>query len=233
MQAVLLPSGETLAIKPTRRRNSIALKVTPEGNQLMVPNHLSQKEITKLIEKRLDWIETSVLQQKAKLPEIEDFDGKTMLFFGEAFSLNYSEEKQAEVDLTAQQLLLPASWQKQPQTLKKQLVRFGQQYLQSYIEEQINDRLIQLSVEDKFKGLQIKNYKSRWGSCYPDGRVQLNWRLIMAPKEVIDYVLIHELCHLHQANHSPKFWQLVEQACPNYRQHQAWLKHNGTQLMAF
>ena len=78
------------------------------------------------------------------------------------------------------------------------------------------------------QNVKVRNYKSRWGSCDHQRRITLTSRLIMAPDEVIDYVLIHELCHLVEMNHSPAFWQLVSRYCPDYRQHRKWLRQQGS-----
>ncbi|MCL2615873.1 MAG: M48 family metallopeptidase, partial [Dehalococcoidia bacterium] len=66
-----------------------------------------------------------------------------------------------------------------------------------------------------------------WGSCSPRGALNLNWKLVMLPHEIIEYVVIHELCHLREMNHSPAFWRLVEQYCPNWRACRRWLSHRA------
>jgi hypothetical protein len=82
----------------------------------------------------------------------------------------------------------------------------------------------------KPKSVEVKTYKARWGSCRITGEIQLNWKLIMAPVEVIDYVIIHELCHLKHHNHSVRFWGLVEQFESAYRIHRLWLREYGKVL---
>lgn len=79
--------------------------------------------------------------------------------------------------------------------------------------------------------ITIRNQKTRWGSCSSKGNLNFNCLLMMAPKEVIDYVVIHELCHRKEMNHSKEFWALVEKAMPDYRVHRKWLKENGALLM--
>ena len=76
----------------------------------------------------------------------------------------------------------------------------------------------------------IKGQKTRWGSCSSAGNLNFNWRLAMAPTEVIEYVIIHELCHRIEMNHSKEFWRLVQEKCPEFRRHKAWLKRNQFRL---
>ena len=76
----------------------------------------------------------------------------------------------------------------------------------------------------------IRNQRSRWGSCSSRGQITLNFRLMLMPPEVREYILIHELMHLKQANHSIRFWRLVEAACPGFRDAERWLKKNGPSL---
>jgi predicted metal-dependent hydrolase len=80
------------------------------------------------------------------------------------------------------------------------------------------------------KHIVIRNQKSRWGSCSCNGTISLNWRLIQLPDAVRDYIIIHELMHLRELNHSPRFWQEVAKACPDYRAAEEWLKRNSGQV---
>ncbi|HLP75919.1 MAG TPA: M48 family metallopeptidase [Candidatus Paceibacterota bacterium] len=72
----------------------------------------------------------------------------------------------------------------------------------------------------------VRNQRSRWGSCSRRGTISLNWRLIQTPAFVRDYVILHELAHLREMNHSPRFWREVERLCPDYRRAEKWLKEN-------
>lgn len=78
--------------------------------------------------------------------------------------------------------------------------------------------------------VSIRNQRSRWGSCSPAGHISLNFRLLLMPAEVREYILIHELMHLRQANHSIRFWREVERACPEFRMAERWLRKNGASL---
>lgn len=78
--------------------------------------------------------------------------------------------------------------------------------------------------------VSIRNQRSRWGSCSPRGHIALNFRLLLMPPDVREYILIHELMHLRQPNHSIRFWRLVEAACPGFRDAERWLKKHGASL---
>jgi predicted metal-dependent hydrolase len=78
--------------------------------------------------------------------------------------------------------------------------------------------------------VSIRNQRSRWGACSPNGHITLNYRLIQMPPEVRDYVLLHELMHLRQPDHSRRFWRLVESVCPRFREAERWLKSSGRSL---
>ena len=79
--------------------------------------------------------------------------------------------------------------------------------------------------------ITLRQQKTRWGSCAANGNLNFNWRLILAPPEVLDYVVVHELCHRREMNHSQAFWKEVEKILPDYRERQKWLKDNGWRLM--
>ena len=93
-------------------------------------------------------------------------------------------------------------------------------------------RLREIAAEQRMvvAGVSIRNQRTRWGSCGRDGQISLNWRLVLMPPAVRDYVLIHELMHLRRLDHSPAFWRLVAAACPGYREARQWLRVNGPAL---
>ena len=87
-------------------------------------------------------------------------------------------------------------------------------------------------VGRRFTELALRDTKSRWGSCSPDGRLMYSWRLAMAPLPVLDYVAAHEVAHLVHMDHSTRFWGLVREICPDFTRHRAWLKREGSRLQA-
>jgi predicted metal-dependent hydrolase len=81
--------------------------------------------------------------------------------------------------------------------------------------------------------VQVRDQRTRWGSCSPRGTLSFNWRLVLAPPEVLDYVVVNELCHLRVPDHSRRFWQLVESRRPGWRAQRGWLREHGPELLAF
>jgi predicted metal-dependent hydrolase len=87
-----------------------------------------------------------------------------------------------------------------------------------------------LGVE--YRQIRIGSQRTLWGSCSPRGTLSFNWRLALAPYEVLDYVVVHEVCHLRVADHSRRFWALVESRRPRWREHRMWLREHGPELLA-
>jgi predicted metal-dependent hydrolase len=84
-----------------------------------------------------------------------------------------------------------------------------------------------------YERIRIGGQRTLWGSCSSRGTLSFNWRLVLAPQEVLDYVVVHELCHLRVPNHSRRFWALVERHRPHWREQRAWLREHGPELLAF
>ena len=84
----------------------------------------------------------------------------------------------------------------------------------------------------QFSAITLRDTRSRWGSCSPQGRLMYSWRLVMAPPAVLDYVAAHEVAHLVEMNHSSAFWALLEKLMPDYKRHRQWLRRNGASLHA-
>ncbi len=82
-----------------------------------------------------------------------------------------------------------------------------------------------------YSRITIRDQKTRWGSCSSKGTLSFNWRLMLAPPKILDYVVVHELCHLREMNHSPRFWALVASILPDYKESRKWLKENGNSLI--
>ena len=106
--------------------------------------------------------------------------------------------------------------------------RLGARELVSALAEEEAERL-----GVAYRRIRIGGQRTLWGSCSARGTLSFNWRLVLAPFEVLDYVVVHELCHLRVPDHSPRFWKLVERRRPHWRDQRAWLREHGPELLAF
>ena len=104
-----------------------------------------------------------------------------------------------------------------------------EQYLWALAAEELEVRAIQLAAEHQLELRQvaIRNQRTRWGSCSSIGTISLNWRLVQTPPRVSDYIILHELMHLHEMNHSTRFWRKVAKVCPDYREAEHWLRRHA------
>ena len=151
-------------------------------------------------------------------------EGESFDLLGKAYPLSLISQASATQISNGKLITSSASTDK----IKTQLTRWYHQVAEEHFRQRCSHFAPMVGKTPASVG--IKAYKSRWGSCHHDGRIFFNWRLIMAPAWVGDYVVIHELCHLIQHNHSKAFWQEVQRISPDYKQAQIWLKNNGLRL---
>ena len=107
----------------------------------------------------------------------------------------------------------------------------GRRAVRELIAMVIDEEAPELGVAPK--RIQIRDQRSRWGSCSTTGTLSFNWRLVLAPLDVLDYVVVHELCHMRVPDHSRRFWRLVEARRPHWRRQRDWLYEHGPELLAF
>lgn len=149
----------------------------------------------------------------------------------ERFAVTMVEEKREWIALKVRkmQTVAPRPPQKEKTPYERRLEAPYRQAAKEYITKRADYFADQLGVS--YCTITIRDQKTRWGSCSSKGNLSFNWRLILAPPKVLDYVVVHELCHRREMNHSPRFWALVQSMMPDYKQHRKWLKENGDRLV--
>jgi len=217
--------------KSPRRTRSLALKVDKQGRILaMTPVATRLCEVERFIISRQAWIRRQIAQHQQLETQKQEAKGQSLWFMGEQLTVDKL--------IGAKNLIVPGPGLIRVNTRQSlddnQLDRRLAKRLREQAGRVLPPRLDKLSQQTGLtgSGLQIKSYTARWGSCRHDGLIQLNWKLIKTPPEVIDYVIIHELCHLSHFNHSPAFWEQVIRHCPEYKTHRKWLKENGRLLIS-
>jgi predicted metal-dependent hydrolase len=229
---------QNIEIIKTNRKGSIGLKVEPNRIALMVPKHFADTDISSFIKSEKDWLLAKIAARKQNMPKQISFkSGTQLLLFGN--KILYKEDhhrlvKKIDYQFNEEVLVLFCKQTRPlknvPASARKVAISFFIKQLETVINSTILDLAKIIQVTPSI--ISIKNYKSKWGSCCADGSIQFNWRLAMAPKSVIEYVIIHELCHLIHPNHSKDYWQTVAKFCPTYQQEKQWLKENGASLMS-
>lgn len=201
-----------------RKREAVA--VAPSKRQI--------KDAAAFAAERVDWISTRLQH----LPETVKFEeGAIIQYRGRPLVLTSEGEGRLaklypEDEATHSVLSVPGD----PETMGPRVTRFLRKQAKADLTRSVKRHCEILGVE--YKGISIKDTRSRWGSCTYDGQLAFSWRLVMAPPAVLDYVAAHECAHLLEMNHSPKFWSKVAVCCPDWKRQRAWLRVNGAELQA-
>ena len=210
-------------------RKTIALIVNQEG-QLIVraPKRVSNQRIWAFIEEKKAWIiekQAAAREKRSRTAGHTFAPGESFLYLGEAYPLEIVPAARPALSLTNGAFRLASS---AAPRARDAFTRWYRQQARVVLEERTR-RLAEYH-RLKFETLRISSAKTRWGSCSSLGTLSFTWRLVMAPLAVIDYVVIHELAHLVEKNHSTRFWEKVAAMMPDYAEKRRWLKENGARL---
>lgn len=206
------------------RRKTIALSVGREGLRVGAPTRAAIHEIESLLRRHGDWV-MQKLDAVAALPApLSLVDGLCLELLGESCRLRLQAGRK-RAGWAAGELCLPAS------AKAADLERVLRQRARSVLHERLALSAARFGVAPP--PLALSSARTRWGSCNSRGEIRLNWRLIFFPLPVVDYVVAHELAHLKEMNHSPRFWAVVEELCPEWRQRRAEIKLLAQRLPVF
>ncbi len=225
--------GQTVwyRVRRSKRARRISLRVTPaEGLVVVLPLRCKIKTAEKLLLSQAEW----VLRRAKGNPRLLSPESalrptlQTALWYrGRKLKFKYipGTSKRARISLEDSTLVVETA----PESDVEEVVaRWLKQQARRVLLQEIKAEAERLGLE--FNKLYVASQRTRWGSCSAKGNLAFNWRLVLAPPEVLHYFVVHELCHLKHRNHSRGFWQAVESACPEYRKAREWLKANGASL---
>lgn len=209
-------------------RKTVSIYVEPDGNiNVLAPEKISESELNQIIEKKRYWIYKSLseleLLNETKV-EREIKNGEGFLYLGKSYKLKIRKNLKNPLTLRQGRFYLDESSQDKAREYFKDFYKNkGNNHISSRIEYFKN----KLSVNPP--KLRIIELGNRWGSC-SDKHLNFHWKILMAPMKIIDYVIVHELAHLIEPNHTDNFWELVESVIPDYKERKEWLKVNGAYL---
>ena len=220
-----------LAYKIVRSAKRKTLGITVERDRSVVvhaPESLSDEEVGRIVDAKRQWIfEKQGHPQKYKErtpPGKEVVNGESAPYLGRDYRIQVRETDSGEVEFARQFLVPPAHQAKRREVLKEWYIAEAKEKILRRVRQHAQE----LGVE--FSSARIVDNRCRWGSCTVGDSVNFNWRLIKAPMFVIDYVIVHELAHLLEGNHTPEFWSIVRANTPTMEKAKDWLKEHGQML---
>ena len=215
----------------SKQRKTVSIQVNPNGIKVRASYWFTKYEIKQFLLKNELWIKKKVNEQKSKVKiKLDIINNQKMLLGGKRFILKVTSNAIPKPKIENNSLYLSnhADVVKSFGDLRKQIQIIVKEYAYNLLLEKTKSFSLRMSVDPV--SIKIKDYRSRWGSCSYKGDISYNWKIIFAPIEVIEYLIIHELSHLIFFNHSKEFWLKVEEFQPNFKNYRKWLKNNSYKL---
>lgn len=210
-------------VRRSPRARYITLRVTAHDDvpELVLPRRCSLAEGREFAESRRDWLKSQLAALPARVPFA---DGVVLPYLGSTLRVRHEPDRRGRVVRQGDEVIVPA-----PAEL---VARRLEAWLKREARREINWRAHAAAerVGRKVKRISVRDPRSQWGSCSSKGALSFSWRLVFAPRWVIDYVVVHETAHLRELNHSPKFWRLVNELCAESDAARAWLNENAVTL---
>lgn len=218
-------SGLEAHVKMRRdsRAKRMALRLDPANRcvHFVLPRFASHKKAQAFIDSHRQW----VIDRIRELPEYMPFeDGVNIPVLGRDVEIVVEKDpsrKSTHIELQDHILLVQTNLDDYAPRIKRFLKKVAREYLTDIMDEKT------ANLDRKAIKIQIRDTKSRWGSCSVDGHISLSWRLIFAPSEAMDYVVAHEAAHLMHMDHSKRFWALCEDLCIDYDGGKSWMREHG------
>jgi predicted metal-dependent hydrolase len=212
---------------PNHRARRYVLRLRPDGSaRVTIPRGGAVAEARRFVERNVLWLERQLLRQAAQLSAPKAWNaGTEILFRGEYVRLEISREGAAEIVRLGDVAF-------KAQDCSGDMRPRVQSFLWGLAARELPSRVFELAAVHRVRvsRVTVRNQRSRWGSCSRRGTISLNWRLVQAPLFVRDYIILHELAHLKEMNHSRRFWREVARLCPDFARAERWLKANSELL---
>jgi predicted metal-dependent hydrolase len=229
----LPPDVTEYTIRRSDRARRLRIVVAPTGVEVVVPRRMSLHHAEEFVAEKARWIERTLRSYKdaeAALPPVRLEDGGEIPYLGLTLPLHVKVEpcrtRPAVIRRGGDLHVAVAEGGEEP--IRDALVRWFKRQARAEIAERLDWATLRAGTT--YSKLQIRDPSSRWASCSSSGAMSFSWRLLLAPEPVLAYVVEHEVAHLDVMDHSKRFWRLVERRCPDYREHERWLRDYGPGL---
>ena len=230
--------GYTVEERISARARHVKIEIRSHTEvRLVIPKYSSREAALAFLESRRGWIDTQVKKMRRQHESVDVFgyadDGVTALWNGEPKKVHivaYSGKQAVLKRGEKWELYISRSGAEDKKVVTRELRKIFKEEARKLAEPVLNQEAARADVT--WEKLRLGDQKTLWGSCAADGTISLNWRLVMAPPEVLRYVIIHELCHVRWRSHGPRFWAMVARQMPEFERWRIWLKQNGYKLHA-
>jgi predicted metal-dependent hydrolase len=210
-------------VRRSDRARRVRVSVDARGEvEDVLPRRSPERAAAAAVVELRPWIERRLAEAGAVRAAIAA-RGATLPYLGRTLALA-PQPGRSRVHRRADELLVPAD-ERAPAAIERWYRRAAEREIAPRLDAAVG------ALGTSYSKLTIRNQRTRWGSCSSTGAMSFNWRLLLAPEPVLDYVVWHEACHLQVMDHSTGFWSLVARYCPDYEDHRRWLRRHGTTLV--
>jgi predicted metal-dependent hydrolase len=229
-------SGETISYELIyKKRKSMRMLIDVYGNvEVQAPKGTPEQIVIQFLEEKWDWILQKKKEMKDRLEGRQEKvyeQGESFLYLGNTYPIQISQDPTIEQDhavLEGDRLHIYVK-QLEDERIKQALKRFYYQQCKALVDKSI--RAHQSHFKTKPRSIRITDNKTNWGTCDAKQQLTFNWKLAMAPLDVINYVVVHEMCHMVHLNHDRSFWRLVGKIMPNYEEQENWLARSSWKMI--
>ncbi len=220
--------GGHVPVRISHHARAKAMRLYYDGKRrqirLTLPKRASKRQAAAFLQEKTAWLEGQI----AKQPEPVAFvDGVVLPVLGASLTLHHTDARRGHITQTGDNIhaTCPA------EHLEARLTRWLKARLREVVLEEAQKHSDTLGV--RFNRISIRDTSSRWGSCSRSGNLSFSWRMVFAPREVLSYLIAHEVAHLREMHHGPAFWEVVAQLHPNYEHDRNWLREHGNALYRY
>lgn len=227
--------GLDIELIRSSKRRTLTLEVGHQGIRARAPWRMPHSDIQSFIRSKHAWLRRHLQALPERPAELKLQDGAQLLLHGRPMTLRLHSGRAAVSISQQNEIMVPVSKSHLPleQTVHRKLVKWYKTTAMTILSKRVMENANTMLPGKAVPMLKVRDYRRRWGSCDHRGQLAFNWRIILAPPEVQNYVVVHELAHITEFNHSRKFWQLVAARDPNWKENQLWLEQHGQLLYRF
>lgn len=218
-------------VRRSDRARRARIHVSAAGVEVVVPRRLPLREVEPFVQEKGPWIERTLRRMReaeAESPLARLEDGGDVPYLGERLALAVTVEPARQRPHVARDGATLRARVGEPGALREAVERWYRREARREIEPRLDAATARASTP--YTTLSIRSQRTRWASCSSSGAMSFNWRLLLAPEEILDYVVEHEVAHLAIHDHSERFWALLGSRCPDYAEHERWLRRSGQTL---